>query len=54
MYGGYGTGNEFIWGGEGDDTIFGGNLARTRQILNGNEGDDIIYPGTAMDGTRDN
>ena len=51
MYGGYGTGNEFMWGGEGDDRIFGGVNTSIRQVLNGNEGDDIIYPGSSVYGT---
>ena len=53
MYGGYGTANEFIWGGEGDDIIYGGDTIKTRQILNGNEGDDIIFPGSSFDNAMD-
>ena len=36
-----------MWGGEGDDIIYGG-FANDNIVINGNEGDDIIYPGSEI------
>ena len=32
-----------MWGGEGDDIIYGG-FSNMNTFINGNEGDDVIYP----------
>ena len=47
MWGSRNTEYEYMWGGEGDDVIYGG-FGHMNQYLNGNEGDDIIYPGSRI------
>ena len=34
---------EYIWGGSGDDVLYGG-FDNMNEYINGNDGDDIIYP----------
>lgn len=38
---------EYIWGGEGNDEIYGGAMiGATGSFINGNQGHDVIHPGS--------
>ena len=37
---------QYLWGGEGQDVIYGGYSTRSQQIF-GNEDDDVIHPGSS-------
>lgn len=46
-----GQDDEYIWGGSGDDKIYGAPGLDGVVKINGNEGDDLVYAGDDVEGT---